>query len=159
MKTNLLLPHRYQRIGWILLVPATILGILLYVIRIDPPDLFEVSVFAIADVFPFQNEVWFGMTTNNVMDEILTLMLIFGALIVVFSRERTEDELISRIRMESLIWATLVNYAILVFSVTFLFSLAFLQVLIFNMFTILVFFIIRFRWQMYKTKKMLSDEE
>jgi hypothetical protein len=159
MKTNLLLPHRYQRLGWILLLPTAILMIVVYVFRIDSPDLFEMSVFAIADVFPFQNEVWFGMTTNNVMDEILTLLFFVGALLVVFSRERTEDELISRIRMESLIWATLVNYAILALAVIFLYSLAFLQVLIFNMFTILVFFIIRFRWMMYKTKKLASNEE
>ncbi len=159
MKTNLLLPHCYQRIGWIMLLPAFVLGVILQITGFEPPDIFEIPVFAIADLEILGEDVWFGLTENNILDEVITLLLIAGALLVVFSKERTEDELISRIRMESLIWATLVNYFILAFAVMFFYTIAFLQVLIFNMFTTLLFFIIRFRWMMYKSKKQISNEE
>jgi len=82
-----------------------------------------------------------------------------SSLLVAFSKEESEDEYISKIRLESLVWAVYFNYAILLISSLFIFDFAFLWVMIFNMFTILLFFIIRFNWQIYKLKKFVHYEE
>ena len=101
----------------------------------------------------------FSMIDNNILNEIIGVMLIISFLLVAFSKERQEDELIAKIRLESLVWATYVNYAVLLFSMIFIFGMSFLWVMIFNMFTILLFFIIRFNWQVRNLNKTIGDEE
>ncbi|MFK5880445.1 MAG: hypothetical protein QM478_13230 [Flavobacteriaceae bacterium] len=96
---------------------------------------------------------------NNITDELASILLIVGGLIVAFSKAKDEDEYISKIRTESLIWATYVNYGILILAVIFVYDMAFFNVMIYNMFTILFFFIIRFHYVLYITKKSLNYEE
>jgi len=159
MKANYLFPHSMKWVGWFLLIPGAVLGLLMMFFQVDAPEFFHRSVFAIADLFPFSDNVWFGMTNNNVLDEILALMVIAGSILIAFSKEKTEDEFITRIRMESLIWATYVNYGILVLAILLFYSFAFLQVMVLNMFTILFFFLVRFHWALRKNKKMIDDEK
>ena len=67
------------------------------------------------------------------------------------------DEMISKIRLESLVWATYINYGILLLAMIFVYDMSFLWVMILNMFTILIFFIIRFNWQILKFKKLRRE--
>ena len=78
---------------------------------------------------------------------------------VAFSKEKHEDEFVAKTRLESLVWAIYVNYAILTLCFLFFFNMEFLLVMIFNMFTVLIFFIIRFYYVLYKSNKSLSYEE
>lgn len=103
--------------------------------------------------------IFFGLVENNIFNEILGVFVIISSLIVAFSREKLEDEYISKIRLESLVWAVYLNYAILIISFLFLFDMTFFWVMIFNMFTIILFFIIRFHWQIYSLKKASENEE
>ena len=96
---------------------------------------------------------------NNILNEVLGVLVIISSLLVAFSKEKSDDEYISKIRLESLVWAVYVNYGILLISFIFIFDLSFLWVMIFNMFTVLLFFIIRFNWQISKLKKSASYEE
>ena len=73
--------------------------------------------------------------------------------------EKTEDEFISRLRLESLVWATYVNYIILALSIIFIYDEVFFWVMILNMFTILLFFLLRFNWILSRTKKQMAHEE
>ena len=72
------------------------------------------------NVFPLISELDifsnppFEWNTNNIADEIASILLIIGGILVAFSKTKDEDEYISKIRMESLIWATYVNYFILI---------------------------------------------
>jgi hypothetical protein len=159
MKSNPLFPHCMKPVGWALFIPGVLLGILMLLNKMEAPSLFEVNVFAIADLFPFGAKVLFGITKNNILDEIISMMVIVGALLVAFSKEKHEDELIARIRMESLIWATYVNYMVLAFCIIFLYSFGFVYALIINMFTILVFFLIRYYWALYRFNKFNKNEE
>ena len=116
-------------------------------------------------VFPLigENDIFskppFEWSENNISDEIAAVLLIIGGILVSFSKTKDEDEYISKIRMESLIWATYVNYGVLILAIFFVFDLSFFSVLIYNMFTILFFFIIRFHYVLYKTKRGIGNEE
>ena len=90
---------------------------------------------------------------------ILGILIILSSLFIAFSKEKSDDEYISKIRLESLVWAVYLNYGILLFSILFIFDLSFLWVMIFNLFTVLLFFIIRFNWQISKLKKSANYEE
>ncbi|VAW16950.1 hypothetical protein MNBD_BACTEROID05-629 [hydrothermal vent metagenome] len=101
----------------------------------------------------FGEKKFVGIVNNNILNEILGISMIVGSILVAFSKEKDEDEFISKIRLESLVWATYLNYAILFLAFIFVYDLSFLWVMIFNMFTILIFFIIRFNWQIRKFRK------
>ena len=70
-----------------------------------------------------------------------------------------EDEFIEKIRLESLVWSVYANYILLLLAMVFLYNFDFLWFMTFNMFTILIFFIIRFNWQILKLKKASFDEK
>lgn len=161
MKTNYLLPYRFKKIGWFLFIPGVILGIvyLLFNYIDNQLVLLNVPVLAIADESLLGETSFFSIIENNIFDEIIGLLLIFGSLFIAFSKEESEDEFISKIRLESLVWATYINYMILLLAIVFVYGFVFFWVLVFNMFTVLIFFLVRFNWVLYKTKTRLQNEE
>lgn len=156
MKTRFLLPYKYKLIGWILLVPSAIFGLLMVLTDYQIPFL-EVSVFSLTtQAFSGDNSHWFK---NNITDEVVAILFTIGAILAGFSKQQNEDEYIAVIRLESLVWATYINYAILILSMLFVFDAGFFTVMIFNMFTVLIIFILRFNYMLYKSNKSLADEK
>lgn len=154
MKTTYLFPHRYRSISGILFLVSFITLIGFYVF--DQFANFEIKtdVFAIAGSnessnFIFGDDVYFSWVENSVTDEILMCLTIIAGVIFAFSKEKHEDEMVAAIRLHSLAWATIVNYAILLLSYLLIFDIAFLNVLMAAMFTQLIIFIILFRFKMY----------
>jgi|TARA_B100001063_G_C16599794_1_gene470090 hypothetical protein len=158
MKLNYLFPNKYKKIGWLILIPSAIIGLITLILDFESNYLdFNVPAIFIDEFFGDKHFI--GIVNNNVLNEILGTLIILSSLLVAFSKEKSEDEYISKIRLESLVWAVYLNYAILLISFLFIFDLSFLWVMIFNMFTILLFFIIRFNWQISKLKKSAHYEE
>ena len=146
MKINFLFPYRFKKIGWILFIPSVILG-LLYLIFDFTPDFLHVRA-----LFLNNRGLFYG-SNDNLIDEIAGILIIVSSLMIAFSKEKTEDEYLSKIRLESLVWATYVNYIVLILGIILVYGETFFYIIIINMFTILFFFIIRFNWVLYKLKK------
>lgn len=161
MKVNYLFPNRYKKVGWLIFIPSAILGVLALIFDYQPSVLSCRVPAIFIDEFSFSDDNFklFGMVENNLLNEILGVLIIVSSLLVAFSKEKLEDEYISKLRLESLVWAVYVNYGILLVSFLFIFDFSFLWVMIFNMFTILLFFIVRFHWQLSKLKKAAHYEE
>jgi len=160
MKLNFLFPNKFKKIGWFILIPSAIIGLVTLIYEYEPSFLdFNVPAIFIDEITLSDNKQLFGMVNNNVLNEILGILIIISSLFVAFSKEKLEDEYISKIRLESFVWAVYVNYGILLFSFLFIYDFSFLWVMIFNMFTVLLFFIIRFNWQISKLKKSAYYEE
>jgi uncharacterized membrane protein YfcA len=124
------------------------------------PALFDMKVFAISgDTLSLTGNKIFAFMDDNILNEIIGILVLVSSILVAFSKEKTEDEYISKIRLESLVWAVYLNYGILLFSFLFFYGFSFLWVMIFNMFTILLFFIFRFNRQIRKLKKLEIHEE
>jgi hypothetical protein len=161
MKTNYLLSNQFKRIGWILFIPSVILGLLFIIFGFEPKFL-EIKVFALIEQAA---EPWGTLpkfcvlVQTNAIDEIIGILLIVSSFFIAFSKEKNEDEFISKIRLESLLWATYINYAILIVAIFFVYGFSFFWVLVFNIFTILLFFIIRFNWVIRKSRKLAKDEK
>lgn len=157
MKSRFLFSHKYKPLGWFLFIVGLLFGVVLMINDFDYFDL-EVKVFPLigeSGVFSVNRSLeW---STNNIADELVAIFIIIGGILVSFSKTKDEDEYISKIRMESLIWATYVNYGILILAILFVFDLSFFSVLIYNMFTVLLFFIVRFHYVLYKSKKIIED--
>jgi hypothetical protein len=161
MYTRFLFPHRFQKVGWILFITGIIGGLILLYLKDYIPKI-QVKVLAIYNSgFPFENiqREWFTFITHNPFDEIISICLVIGAIFIACSREKTEDEFISKIRLESLLWATYVNYGLLLLSIIFIYGTIFWNVMIYDMFTILILFTFRFKYVLYKSKKAAINEK
>lgn len=159
MLTKLLLPNRFKKPGWIILIPSVLLGLFIIIFDYDFKFL-EAKVFTVYSATLFNNAAtWFGLIESNLTNTIVGVLFIIGAVFVAFSKEKAEDEFIAKTRLESLLWATYINYGILLFCFLFFYALEFLFVMILNMFTILVIFIIRFYYVLHRANKSLSYEK
>lgn len=158
MKTKFLFPNHFKKIGWLILIPSSILGFLTFFELIEF-NFLEVNVFAIySSMFPGPDTV-FGVVADNIANEISGILFIIGAIFVGFSAEKHEDEFIDKTRTESLVWSVYANYIILIFCMLFFYELGFFYIMVLNMFTILIFFIVRFKYMIYQSTKNLNYEK
>lgn len=159
MKIHYLFPYSFKFIGLIILIPSLILGALFVFFDIQL-EVFNAKVPALLadDLFGPQKDA-LTIIKNNITDEIAAIGLIVGALFFAFSREKLEDEYIAKIRLESLVWAVYLNYTVLILCFLFIYNFSFLQVMLYNLFTILIFFILRYQWKKYQLKKQMRHEE
>ncbi|AWA28594.1 hypothetical protein HYN48_00025 [Flavobacterium magnum] len=159
MKTPFLFPNSFKRIGWILFIPAFALCLYFSVMNVDTDALLQVNVFALLNDGLFGESKYFGVIRNSIIDELLLFCLIIGGIFICFSKLKREDEFISRIRYESLVWAVYINYGIVLLLAATIYGLPFMNVLFYNTFTMIFFFIIRFHYKLYQLKKAATDEE
>ena len=153
MKTNYLLPHKYKTIGWILFVIGLTLGAMVLFAEFEP-EFLNVKVYALFNEELLGATTFFSLVETNLLVEIIITLIVVGGLITAFTKEQIEDEFIAKIRLESLVWATYINYILLLLATLVVFELSFLYVMQVNMFTLLIFFIIRFNWMLRKSKKV-----
>lgn len=143
MRPRFLFPYWCRYLGWGLViahVPMSIIGRANGMINpLDNPP---------ANAALFTGEHLFFICTSLVMAT--------GLFIVAFSREKVEDEQIWQIRMDSLRLAIFVNYLVLIASLIFVYDIA--HILELNLWVPLIFFIIRFRWVIFRLNRSLSRE-
>ena len=158
MKNKLLLPNRYKRIGWFILIPVTIVGLILLIA--DTVNLaLNVKVFALVNSEFLTKSEFAKFIDTDITGTLVGIMFIVGALLVGFSKEKNEDEFIGNLRQSSLLWAVLINYILLIFCFAFIYGSAFFGVMLYNMFTILIIFIARFNYILYRNAKSMTDEK
>src|SRR6478735_3013418 len=136
MKSNLLIPSRFKFIGLVILIPSILLGIWWRFFE------FEIGFLTIKSN-RVGSSIFEGLNLNFT-DEIALTGIITGLLLIAFSREKQEDEFINRIRLESLQWAVLVNYVLLIIAAFLVHGWSFIDVMMYNMLTVLIIFIARF---------------
>ncbi len=78
---------------------------------------------------------------------------------VSFSKEKREDEFIANLRLSSLLWSVWVHFVLLLLAFLFIWGFSFLNVMVYNMFTILIIFIIRFNYLLYRGTKSMADDK
>ncbi|HEX5151922.1 MAG TPA: hypothetical protein VFW07_10760 [Parafilimonas sp.] len=158
MSNKLLLPNRYKKIGWFLLIPATILGIILMTTQYEGLSL-EATTFAIYNDEVLGKTQFFSFIHTNITNTVTGILFITGGLLVGFSKEKTEDEFIANLRQSSLLWSVFVNYVLLLAAFAFIYGTAFFNVMVYNMFTVLIIFIARFNYMLYRNSKLVPNEK
>lgn len=157
MKTNYLLPNKYKPLGWVLLSIGLLSGIFLVLTDYESEYLTaKVLTIYNSDLNFGNKDGFFQVIENSIVDEISAIAIIMGGLIIGFSKEKIEDEFIYKLRKDSLVWAIIVNYIILLLAIVFVYNFTFFDILVFNMFTPLLFFIFRFNFLKLKSR---SHEE
>ena len=147
---NYLFNYKYKKIsGWIfyLLIPVGLF--LLLTERIQ--DIFVVNVFSIFSYEWIGSErTGFGWIENGLGDEVFTLLIIVSGIVNSFSSEKIEDELISRIRLESLSLSLFISFGLIIISTFLVYNLNYMYVLISNLFLIILLFNLIFKFRLFK---------
>lgn len=152
MKTYLF-PNSVKPWAWVLLILGVIGGILAEAFEFKP-EIFEMKVLSLysTDKFFVKNNGFFKWMEQNIFDDICGIFTIIGGVMLGFSKEKIEDEFIMQLRLSSLALAVYVNYGILLLAFLFIHGLDFFTVMVYNMFTLLLFFILIFQIKL-KTAK------
>ena len=165
MKTNFLFPHKCRIIGWILFIPAIVLGCMVVFnnfefsfLNIKMLSLFPTDFNATPGIPSTSSSPLWEITSDNFTQEFTGVLFIVSALMVAFSKEKNEDEYIAKIRLESLLWATYVTCGIQIFCLLFFYSFSYLIPMIVNMFMLLIVFIIRYYFIIFRLKLQNNEK-
>jgi hypothetical protein len=152
MISQYLLPNRIKIFGWIILLPSFIMGIL-WICGIQ----YEI----IAPVFAIWGDdgEYFTIIEKNIYNEIIAVPLLTSLIIVSFAKEKNEDEYLTKIRLESLTWSIYINSFLLLCAWIFVFRDGFYNIMIYNMFTVLLLFVVKFHYTIFINSKTLEDEK
>ena len=140
-----LLPHGFKKFGVIILLISTVLDIL-YMSGVFDSHPIMVTVHSLFEV-PAQ---------NNLTDELLTTITLIGAFLTCLSREIIEDWSITELRLTSLAWAVVIYYLLHLISTWTIMDFKFVQFMIYNQFTIIYIYVIRFNLILYRRSKQAS---
>jgi hypothetical protein len=142
MKTPFLFPYWCRYLGLVLIVAHVPIMLLRKMMDFDPPG---------SPIGPglFNSQHLFFISTS--------LLMAIGLFILAFSKEKIEDEQISRLRLDSLQWAIYLSYILLIVSL--IFSTDVYHILFLNLWVPLAFLIIRFRWVIFRLNMSIARED
>lgn len=137
---NYLFPRYFQIAGWILFVPSLATGILLFLNSL------------ILDILSFS-----GMT-ETVVNDAAIIGTTIGALFIVCSKERHEDEMTRSIRLNSLLKSIYVYAGVLVLATLLINGIPFFTFMSANLVLMPLIYVLIFRIEMHRYNKLSSDE-
>ncbi|MEA5137761.1 hypothetical protein [Arcicella rigui] len=152
MKAKFLFPYQYKLIGWMITIFILIIW-LFGVISGSQYDFFTITLpfkYALQDSFNAKT----NETTLSLGDEFMVVGLIIGMIMIAFSQEKVEDEYVAQVRLETLQWAIYINFGLLIVATLLVYGTYYFNVMIYNMFTPLLFFIARFYYVLYFKSKV-----
>lgn len=139
-------------------VPLALLGA--YYLFVDSIQWGESKVFALLGDELFGSTSFFTVVTNEGwMDELLVIGLTVSLLFIAFSRERDEDECIANIRMQSLVWAIVVNCSLLIVGTMLIFGLSYFNFMCVLLFSMLILFIVKYQLAIRKFRREGNHDE
>lgn len=134
MKNSLLIPSKYKVLGWILFLAFAVLGLFCIYGEFKIPG-FDLSFFNIKE----DEGLNFNFNDYNLTNEFAFFGTTVGLLIIVFAKEKIEDEFIAMLRLQSLQWAVLISYIVLIVLNYTFYGFGFFGVLVYNCWTILMY--------------------
>jgi hypothetical protein len=151
MKTQFLLPHKCKWIG----LGVLALGILTF---------FFDSTLEKLLTFDVENIVYFAQFNSGKYQDFSYTLQIFlivaGGVLVVFSKEKIEDEFTMSIRLKALMYSVLVNYIIVLVTDVFLYGEDFLFIMVYNFYTIIILYVLIFHCLLWiNSRKEASNEK
>lgn len=141
-----MLPYGFKKAGWIILIPAFVLGVYMFIdgsldgwLRLDESESRE--------------------TVIRILNNIAIIGTIVGSIFIACSKERVEDEMISAMRLNSLLLSLYIDFGLLIMASLFLYELDFLNIMFLHLCALPVLFVII--WQTSKSimKRRLGNEK
>ena len=159
MKKEFLFPHRFKKIGWLMFFPGLIGCVCTLFFPILDSKFFTIRIFAFYSSGFLTDYRFCDIIENCITDEVLISLMIVGGILVSFSKTVIEDEYVSQLRYESLVWAVYFNFGLMLLATLLVFDTPYLTVMMFNIFSLLLFFIIRFHFKLFQLQKSTKDDQ
>lgn len=147
MKT-FLFPAAAKHWAWLVLLPAFCLGFASMYADFDL-DFLNFGGTALARWY--DDGIFSG--NMNFTDELAAIGVIAGLMVMCFSAEKVEDEFTSALRLKALSWAVWCHFIVLSLAILLVHSVAFYHALVYNMFTVLILFRLRFSYLIWKNNR------
>ena len=144
MKHCFLLPYGFKWAGWVLLLSSLLLGGWIVAMDFDPQSSELLSSLQLK-----------GTLINNYA----VIGLWLGAIFVGCSKERVEDEMITRIRLNALMIGFYLQAIFIIIATFVCNSLDYLEVMLYNLVTYPLIFVVIYRWMLRSALMGMSDEE
>ena len=133
---NILFPHYFQLLGWVMFIPALIVGILIYSGVLSTTGIPQI-----------------------ILNDITIIGIVLGGLFIVCSKERVEDEMTKSIRLSSLLNSLYINVVILITCTLTMHGTQFMRFAVLNMILLPILFVVNFRLEIQRYNKMCENEE
>lgn len=143
---SFLLPRSFRLVGIIFFIVGLFFGIARFKYGFKP-DALDLNSFAVYS--SYLETKFMQIVRNNFGEEITGILMVGGLFLMAFSREKTENELTSQLRLKSFFIAAYINFAFLLAAFLFTFGLAFVYILMLNMGIGLLAYIVAFRFLLY----------
>ena len=75
MKKSYLLPHKFKKIGWVLLILGVITGLICLLLGVNFDDLLVVNVFSFTGDDFLSKTKPFSFVKNGILDELITFFI------------------------------------------------------------------------------------
>lgn len=134
---NLLFPKGFRVVGWLLFIPAVILGALCF---------FEICSFG-------------GRITEMIINDSVIIGIALGSLFIVCSKEAHEDEMTRSIRLAALLNSLYIYVLLLITTTLTLNGFEFFRFMSINLVLLPIIYVVVFRLEMYSYNKMSDNEE
>ncbi len=144
-----MLDHKAKIPGLLLVIAGIILAVLYFIFDFR----FEIPVLAV--VSSYMETRFFATFKTNFADETIMLLLLIGFSLIVFSKEKKEEDRLREIRLSALKRTIWTDIGILLFTVLFVYGSGFIALLLLNMILPFVLYISFFY---YLKKKKLSND-
>lgn len=145
---SFLLPHVFGKIGWAILVPFILFG--LFIMVTGGEDINFGRFFSATGNYLD--------TGSRILNNITIIGLLVGFIFTSCSREKCEDEMISALRLDSLLLALYISSAVLIVAVLFLYGNNFYEFLIYHMFILPLIFLVTFRIKLWLLNREQYEE-
>ncbi len=160
MKRDLLLPYGLKKVGWAILTPTALLGLAMWCDGFSGAPSWFCSLFvAVGENADSECDIWTSEAMICLLNNVALIGVLVGSLLVACSRERVEDEMISRIRLNALLTALYAQTALTVVAALSVYGFAFLQIMVANLVALPVLFLVVLRWRLWRLRKEVCDDE
>ena len=134
---NLLFPNRFRIAGWLLFIPALVLGALQF---------FEIYSFV-------------GRITEMIVNDAVIIGIALGSLFIVCSKEKSEDEMTRSIRLAALLNSLYIYVLLLITTTLTLNGYEFFRFMVINLVLLPMIYVVVVLLEMYSYNKMSENEE
>lgn len=162
MKKTFLFPSYFRKIGWIISITTLLyllIGLIFFADDFDFKFIMP-AIVALGEIINFSPETaYFVFTETSFTTTLFPVLMIIGFVFMAFSRERNEDEYVSKIRERALVWSVLATCVVLILSILLIYGLSAFYVFCFDFLFFLLLFVIKFRIDIFRFNRSAKKDE
>lgn len=146
MKSLILIPHRFKIFGWIILLLNGLFSYFQNTFELPHVRVLELNIYIhYSEILSL-----FSIEEHNIETTISISGWSLGSLVIICSKEKIEDEFISTLRLNSLLWAFVLNNLVFLFLTLTVYGSSYLEIIGWNPHATSFLYIVIFHFMLIK---------